>query len=138
MKKKIFFLGMTVLILSLGLVFVGCKDDSDDSGGNNGGGGGLVPAELRGNWLRDSAGSERYLTFTSSGYGTNSNSFANVRADIVITAVLAANKLEFQMTGFTSKGSFEYSIAGDKLTISNLTGTGSGGMIANSPYTKQP
>jgi len=32
MKKKIFFLGMTVLILSLGLVFVGCKDDSDDSG----------------------------------------------------------------------------------------------------------
>jgi len=33
MKNKIFFLGMIILILSLGLVFVGCKDDSDDGGG---------------------------------------------------------------------------------------------------------
>jgi len=46
MRNKIFFLGMTILILSLGLVFVGCKDDSDDSGGNTGGqtGGGGGPA----------------------------------------------------------------------------------------------
>jgi len=37
MKNKIFFVEMAILILSLGLVFVGCKND--DGGSKSGGGG---------------------------------------------------------------------------------------------------
>jgi hypothetical protein len=46
MKKKIFFLGMTVLILSLGLVFVGCGDDDDDGSNKDV----KLPAEYLGTW----------------------------------------------------------------------------------------
>ena len=50
-KNKIFFLGMAILILSLGLVFVGCNTDSDDGDGNSGGG---IPTNLVGTWYTDS------------------------------------------------------------------------------------
>ena len=73
MKKKIFFLGMTVLILSLGLVFVGCKDDSDDSGGQTGGGGSLTItglAEYNGKYA-----SAKNYTLPSGGYITAADKF---------------------------------------------------------------
>ena len=56
--KKSLILGLTVLILSMGLVFVGCSTDSDDDGNNNNGGNNgttydNVPTELKGKWVYD-------------------------------------------------------------------------------------
>ena len=46
--KKSFILGLIVLILSMGLVFVGCSTDSDDDGGSSP----EIPAVLKGKiWI---------------------------------------------------------------------------------------
>jgi hypothetical protein len=58
MKNKLFFLIMLICLLTLS--FIGCKNDDNE-------GGGKVPSALQGNWLRDSQGIERHLTFTKDG-----------------------------------------------------------------------
>lgn len=140
MKNKFKFdflkvIGMIALAAVIGIGLAGCPTE-DDSGG---GGGDIVPAELQGNWLRDTDGTEKYLVFTGSRWGTDSDSFTDAKDDAgwVITSV-AAGKVEYQSEYYPhmdTKGSFNYAIAGTKLTISNSDHESH---MSNGTYTKQP
>ena len=63
--KKSFILGLTVLILSMSLMFVGCSTDSDDDGNNNNNntGGDSVPSKLIGTWVYTVSGVTRSYKF---------------------------------------------------------------------------
>ncbi|MCL1817528.1 MAG: hypothetical protein FWG35_01265 [Spirochaetaceae bacterium] len=129
MKIKPIFLVMLVclLTLSFGLVSCGSTDDG-------GGGGGNVPAALQGNWLRDDAGTERYLKFTKDGWGTDSTSFGGVSIHFIVTAATATT-ITWNLQ-YVGTGSFDYDISGSTLTISNSTGPGSGS-LATGTYERQ-
>ena len=133
--------GILGLLLVFGLILTVCKNDGDDGGDNGGGNGGgdIVPAELKGHWLRDTEGTERYLVFTGSRWGTDSDSFTDAEEDAswVITSA-AAGKVEYQSDYYpqvSAKGSFNWTINATTLTISN---TSHENYMSDGTYTKQP
>jgi hypothetical protein len=135
MKNTIKTFGIIVLVAIIGVSFITCDDGGDNNGG--GGGGGKVPAELIGNWLADDQYvGQRYLVFDKDGWGQEA-SFAAVKIGWIVTSV-AGSKIDFQHKDFGKEfaGSFEYSITGTKLTLSNSSG-GSAIQSAEGTYTKQ-
>ena len=98
---------------------------------------GQTPPELRGNWLRDTAGTERYLAFTESRWGRDTDSYTDAQRDAtwVVTSG-TANKVEYQSVSYPAvsvQGSFNWSISGDTLTITN---SDKPNYISNGTYTR--
>ena len=110
--KKSFILGLTVLVLSLGLVLVGCSTDDD--------GGDSVPSNLIGTWEYTSY--YHTLVFSSSGLKAGGGS------EMSITSV-SGNSITIPA------GTFNFAISGNTLTITNSPLDG--GAIPNGTYTKQ-
>jgi hypothetical protein len=129
-KRLLFWVGTGAMVLALALVFAACDNGSTGSGNDDSGN---VPAALQGNWLRDGEGTENYLVFTASRWGTDSDSFDDAKedADWVVTSA-TADKIEYKSDIMDSTGSFNWSINGTTLTISN-----SSSLPANGTYTKQ-
>jgi len=73
-KKNLFLLGLLVVLLAMGLIFVGCGDNgSGNSGNNNSGGGG----GLSGTWRGNVAGLTATVTITSSGWTLSAPGFSD-------------------------------------------------------------
>ena len=111
--------GFAVIAIAAMFTLAGCK--TEDDGGSSGSS--KVPAELKGHWLRDSDGTERYLAFTDSGWDTDSSSYADAEKDAswVITSAVG-NKVDYQSKYYPqvdTQGSFEWAVSGTTLTISN-------------------
>jgi hypothetical protein len=108
----------------------GCENGGDDED--------IVPAELQGNWLRDSGGTERYLRFSDSRWATESDgpvSNEDISNGWVITSA-KGNRIEYQSPHYPAMdttGSFEWAISGTTLTISNSDHS----YMSNDTYTKQ-
>ena len=132
MKKKIFFLGMTVLILSLGLAFVGCKTD-DDSGGSGGNDG-----SLNGTWVK---GSDK-ITVSGNTYewdtGTisykGSISYSGGKATATTTHYKTGSSDWQSVQGSQYTVNYNYSLSGNTLTISGMPDNFAN---MNGAYTKQ-
>jgi heat shock protein HslJ len=130
-KKRVLSV-MLVCLLALGLSLIGCPTEPDDPGG---GGGGIAPAELQGNWLRDSEGTERHLRITSNGWGRNTGSFPpDDKISFIITAS-TGNKIDYHHKLFPdAPESFEWAVSEPTLTISNSS---SENYMRNGTYTKE-
>ena len=112
MKNSIKLFGIIAMVAIIGFSMTACDN------GSTGGGGGKVPEALRGNWLRDSEGTERHLKFTKDGWGTKTGSFDDVGIYKIVTSA-TVNKIEWEYKQANMTGSFNYSISGSTLTISN-------------------
>jgi hypothetical protein len=132
MKKKLVLSAMLVALLALGLSLVGCPTEDDDDGG--GGGGGIVPTELQGNWLRDTAGTERHLRITSNGWGKQSDNFPNDDEIYFIITSSTGTKIDYHHKFSNDMESFNWVVSGTTLTI---TGSTYDHILDNGTYTKQ-
>jgi hypothetical protein len=135
MKNVFKILGVIALVAVIGFGVAACKSDDDDDDGD-GGGGGLVPKELKGNWLRDTEGSERYLTFTDSKWWTNTDGFVTTGKTGWDVKSASGNKIEYQDNFGSGLKNFTWSVSGSTLTI--LTSSDDRYLSADATYTKQP
>jgi hypothetical protein len=136
-KNNIFFFGMLVMVLTFGLVFVGC-DNGTTSGGSGGGtsGVGTIPAELRGTWVP-----KNYLTTTTMDFTATEFIMDKWRPDAkVYSASASGNTITVTIAGATA-ATFTYSIVADELTITGGSGGGQGGDVDSlkeaSPWIKK-
>ncbi|GHT61627.1 hypothetical protein FACS1894109_20290 [Spirochaetia bacterium] len=106
MKKKLIFSVTLVMVLALGLALVGCKTDDDDSSG------GGVPSELVGKWY--SKASDTVLVFEI----TSANKL--IMSGVTYDASVSGKTVSMKMSGVTG-GTFDYSISGSEMTITNGT-----------------
>jgi len=63
MKGKIFKLGIIIMILVLGFLFIGCDEPDRGSGGGGGGGSGNRDSRLFGTWM-DSYDGETFIFYS--------------------------------------------------------------------------
>ncbi|GHT73072.1 hypothetical protein FACS1894124_0890 [Spirochaetia bacterium] len=123
MNKKSIFPVTLVMVLVLGLALVGCKTDADDDGG----GGGGVPSELVGKWYSKAADTVLVFEITSA----NKLIMSSVSYD----ASVSGKTVTMSISGVAG-GTFDYSISGSEMTITNGTG-GAASMPALSPLIKK-
>jgi hypothetical protein len=109
-KNRLFMTGTLAVLLAFGLFLAGCKTDSDDDSGP---GGGAVPDELVGKWYSESAYME-VLVFEI----TSANKI--MLSGSPYDASVSGKTLTISMNGNTI-GTFDYSISGSEMTITNGT-----------------
>ena len=107
MKNRIKLFGIIVMLAIIGLAMIACDLDLDNT----------IPAELVGQWYHPVTDS-LVITITADGKLTRVNVTYNVSVSgktITVTEIADSS----------SKGTFDYSISGNIMTLSNGTGISS-------------
>jgi hypothetical protein len=123
MKKKSFFVAMLAMGLAFGLVLTGC----DNGTGGGGGGGSSIPSALVGVWGASG------LSSTTIEFRSNGDFLMLGQGGY--TASVSGNTVTVSAIG-VHYGTFDYSISGSAMTISNGTSSLST-FPALSPWNKQ-
>jgi hypothetical protein len=126
-RNKLFLLAMFGMVLTLGLIVVGC-DDGNNNNNNDGGSG--VPAALVGRWYMKAEPGSLIFEITSAKkllyLGVESHDMS-----------VSGNKVTTSLYG-TYTGEFEYSITDGELTVTNAIGYPAANYLHfYSPYIKK-
>ncbi|GMO61764.1 MAG: hypothetical protein Ta2A_08060 [Treponemataceae bacterium] len=122
--SKVLLAGMAVLLLTFGLVAVGCKDKSSPGGGSGGG----IPTELVGKWCPNQYQDHVMFEITSE------KKF--IMNDVTFSISVSGKTVSVVSYSGTSVGTFDYAISGGKLAVSNETVAFSG-LSAGNPYVRK-
>jgi uncharacterized lipoprotein YehR (DUF1307 family) len=121
MKKKLIFVAMLVSLLAFSLIFVGCDDGSTSDGDSGGSGGTTVGGDdaFLGTWVSDNS-STITLKFKTMGSGSKTVYSVNMFG---VSSEYQASDGKVNVN--QGKATFDYTINGNKLTVTNFGGTDS-------------